>query len=163
MGSYVIGVRRHDIPKPDFVDEQYTMDALHELLPRADVIAMSLPGYEDTFGLIGAEEFALMKDTAILLNIGRGTAVDTDALNEALRSGKIYGAGIDVTDPEPLPADHPLWDAPHMIITPHVSGGYALPVTLEKILRLSIENLERWERGEQLINIVDRGTGYVKR
>lgn len=84
-------------------------------------------------------------------------------LQKALQEGAIYGAGLDVTDPEPLPEDHPLWDAPHCIITPHVSGGYALPETLEKILELSIENLERYEKGETLHNIIDFSTGYVKR
>lgn len=82
---------------------------------------------------------------------------------ESTAGGSIYGAGLDVTDPEPLPEDHPLWDAPHCIITPHVSGGYALPETLEKILNLSIENLERYEKGEALHNIIDFSTGYVKR
>lgn len=163
MGSYIIGIRRSSQPKPDYVDEQYTMEALHQVLPRADVAALSLPAYQETKGILGKKELELMKETAVVLNVGRGSAIDTDALDHALRMRKIYGAGLDVTDPEPLPKDHPLWDAPGAVITPHVSGGYALPATLEKILDLAIRNLERYERGEPLENMVDPITGYVKR
>ena len=85
-----------------------TMDALSRLLPRADVVALSLPGYAATRGVIGKEELDRMKPGAVLLNVGRGTAVDTNALSDALYAGKLAGAGLDVTDPEPLPADHPL-------------------------------------------------------
>lgn len=161
MGSYVIGIRRSNRPKPDYVDEQYTMEALHQVLPRADVVALSLPAYRETKGVIGKKELELMKKQAVILNVGRGSAIDTDALSDALYQGKIYGAGLDVTEPEPLPANHPIWDAPHTIITPHVSGGYALPATLEKILDLSIRNLERYEQGEMPRNQINRETGYV--
>ena len=157
------GIRKSRKPKPEYVDAQYTMEALPELLPQADIVALSLPGYSDTKGVIGEKELHLMKENTILLNVGRGTAIDSLALAKALQEGTIYGAGLDVTDPEPLLEDHPLWDAPHCIITPHVSGGYALPETLEKILELSIENLERYEKGETLHNIIDFSTGYVKR
>ena len=163
MGSYVIGVRRTLREKPDYVDELYTMDALSRLLPRADVVALSLPGYAATRGVIGKEELDRMKPGAVLLNVGRGTAVDTNALSDALYAGKLAGAGLDVTDPEPLPADHPIWDAPGALITPHVSGGYALKPTLEKILAHSARNLERYEKGETLENRVDLTTGYAKR
>lgn len=163
LGAHVTGIRKSRKPKPEYVDAQYTMEALPELLPQADIVALSLPGYSDTKGVIGEKELHLMKENTILLNVGRGTAIDSLALAKALQEGAIYGAGLDVTDPEPLPEDHPLWDAPHCIITPHVSGGYALPETLEKILELSIENLERYEKGETLHNIIDFSTGYVKR
>ena len=159
----MIGVRRTRREKPDYVDEVYTMDALSRLLPRADVVALSLPGYAATRGVIGKEELDRMKPGAVLLNVGRGTAVDTNALSDALYAGKLAGAGLDVTDPEPLPADHPIWDAPGALITPHVSGGYALKPTLEKILALSARNLERYEKGETLENMVDLTTGYAKR
>lgn len=163
MGSYIIGVRKTKQPKPDYVDEQYTMDELHKLLPRADVVAMSLPGYAETYHVIGKEELSLMKKTAVLLNVGRGTAVDTDALCEALKQEQIFGAGLDVTSPEPLPKEHPIWDAPHTIITPHVSGGYALPETLMKIWELSLKNLKKYKSGEELDNRIDFSTGYVGR
>ena len=163
MGSYVIGIRRTVQPKPEYVDEQYTMEELHKVLPRADMVALSLPAYKDTKGVLGKEEFEMMKETAIVINVGRGSAIDTDALSDALYQGKIYGAGLDVTEPEPLPAGHPIWGAPHTVITPHVSGGYALHATLMKILDLAIRNLQKFEAGEPLENKIDYKTGYVKR
>ena len=96
------------------------------------------------------------------VDVGRGTAVDTDALSDALYAGKIAGAALDVTDPEPLPADHPLWKAPNAIITPHISGGYALPETLQQIAEIFAENLKRFQAGEPLRNVVDLETGYCK-
>lgn len=163
MGSLVIGIRKSHQPKPDFVDEQYTMDALNDVLPRVDIVAMSLPGYSQTRHIINKETLALMKPTAVLINVGRGISVDTDALCQALNEGRLGGACLDVTDPEPLPADHPLWKAKNALITPHASGGYALDFTLEKILKLCGENLERFIKGEPLLNQVDMETGYVKR
>ena len=163
MGSRVFGIRRTMQPKPDAVEAQYTMEDLHELLPQADVVALSLPAWKETQGVIGKEELKLMKKTAVILNVGRGSAIDTDALSDALYTGEIFGAGLDVTDPEPLPPDHPIWNAPHTIITPHVSGRYDLPATLEKIWNLILDNLERWEKGRDLKNVIDLSTGYVKR
>ena len=163
MGSRVLGIRRTMQPKPDTVEEQYTMEHLHELLPQADVVALSLPAWKETQGVIGKEELKLMKKTAVILNVGRGSAIDTDALSDALYAGEVFGAGLDVMDPEPLPPDHPLWNAPHTIITPHVSGKYDLPATLEKIWNLILDNLERWEKGRDLKNVIDLSTGYVKR
>ena len=163
MGSRVLGIRRTMQPKPDTVEEQYTMEHLHEPLPQADVVALSLPAWKETQGVIGKEELKLMKKTAVILNVGRGSAIDTDALSDALYAGEVFGAGLDVMDPEPLPPDHPLWNAPHTIITPHVSGKYDLPATLEKIWNLILDNLERWEKGRDLKNVIDLSTGYVKR
>lgn len=88
--------------------------------------------------------------------------MDTDALSDALYAGKIAGAALDVTDPEPLPADHPLWKAPNAIITPHISGGYALPETLQQIAEIFAENLKHFQAGEPLRNVVDLETGYCK-
>lgn len=163
FGARVIGVRRSVQPKPDGFDEMYLAPSLHELLPRADVVALCLPGYDKTRHTIGRAELALMKKTAVLLNVGRGITVDTEALADALEAGLIYGAGLDVTDPEPLPPEHRLWQTPHVIITPHVSGLYALPESLARIKAIALDNLVRFERGETLRNVIDRETGYVKR
>jgi phosphoglycerate dehydrogenase-like enzyme len=103
-----------------------------------------------------------MKPSAVLVNVGRGTAVDTDALSEALYAGKIFGAALDVTDPEPLPEDHPIWDAPNTIITPHVSGGWDERGNLERIFEIICTNLTRYFSGKPLINVVDMATGYKK-
>ena len=99
---------------------------------------------------------------AFLLNIGRGNAVDSYALTEALNSGHLAGAGLDVAEPEPLPKDHPLWDAKNVMITPHISGFYHLPETLERIVRIATENLQKFLAGEELRNEVDFATGYRK-
>ena len=133
-----------------------------EYLPQADCVAITLPGTTATKGMFDAERMAKMKDGAILLNVGRGMIVDTDALCAALENGKLAGAGVDVTDPEPLPADHPLWKMENAVITPHISGGYHLQETHDRIVRIMAENLKRFLAGEPLRNVVDFSTGYRK-
>jgi phosphoglycerate dehydrogenase-like enzyme len=160
LGSYTIGVRRTKGDKPEYIDELYTMEELDSLLPRADVVALSLPGTKETYRLFNKDKFSLMKKAAIILNVGRGTAICSEDLCDALENGVIRGAGLDVTDPEPLPADHRLWDVPGVVITPHISGQYHLPETLRRIVNISIENLERFKNQETLKNIVDFETGY---
>ena len=160
MGGYVIGVRRTDTRPSPVAEEVYTIDALDSLLPRADVVAMALPGTPETARLMNRERLACMKDGAYLVNVGRGAAVDTDALCDALKSGHLAGAAMDVTDPEPLPPDHPLWDVETALITPHVSGHYPLQETFERIGRITAENLGHFLAGEPLRNEVDFSTGY---
>ena len=138
------------------------MDALEQVLPRADIVAMALPGYEQTRHVICRETIALMKPGAILVNVGRGMSVDSMALCETLNAGRLGGACLDVTEPEPLPPKHPLWDAKNVVITPHVSGGFELEATLEKILELCAQNLRRFLSGEPLKNVVDMTTGYIR-
>ena len=158
----MIGVRRTGTDKPDFVDELIHTDKLDEYLPQADCVAITLPGTTATKGMFDAERMAKMKDGAILLNVGRGMIVDTDVLCAALENGKLAGAGVDVTDPEPLPADHPLWKMENAVITPHISGGYHLQETHDRIVRIMAENLKRFLAGESLRNVVDFSTGYRK-
>ncbi|WP_411676247.1 D-2-hydroxyacid dehydrogenase [Caproicibacter sp.] len=162
LGGKVIGVKRTPGEKPDYLDELYTADRLDELLPRADVVTLSLPSTGETQHLFGKEKIGLMKPDAVLVNVGRGTAVDTDALSEALYAGKLYGAALDVTDPEPLPAEHPIWDAPNTIITPHISGGWDARENFERVFEIICTNLSRYFENKPLINIVDLSTGYKK-
>lgn len=162
LGCKTIGVKRRVGEKPEWVDELYGMDALDALLPEADVVAMSLPGNPSTWHVLNRERIAALKENAVVINVGRGTAIDTDALSDALYAGKIAGAALDVTDPEPLPAGHPIWDAPNAVITPHISGGFTLPETLEQIVELFAQNLRRYLAGEALQNVVDLETGYKK-
>jgi len=162
LGSYTIGVKRTEGEKPEYIDELFTMEALDTLLPRADIIALSLPGTKETYHLFNKDKFNIMKKGAIILNVGRGNAICTEDLCEALEEGTIRGAGLDVTEPEPLPADHRLWDIPGVVITPHISGFYHLPETLKRIVNISIENLEHLKNQEPLRNIVDFQTGYRK-
>lgn len=162
LGCRIIGVKRRVGEKPEWVDELYGMEELEHLLPQADVVAMSLPGNPSTYHVLNRERIAMLKENAVVINVGRGTAIDTDALCDALCDGKIAGAALDVTDPEPLPAGHPIWNAPNTLITPHISGGFALPETLEQIVELFARNLRRYLAGEKLDNVVDLMTGYKK-
>lgn len=166
LGCYTIGIRRRvsekTVPEDAAADEVHGMEELDRLLPRADVVALSLPGNASTYHVLNRERIGLLKPNAVVLNVGRGTAIDTDALSDALYAGKIAGAALDVTDPEPLPAEHPIWNAPGALITPHISGGYSLPETLEQICGIFAENLERFRKGEPLRNVVDMGTGYCR-
>ncbi len=162
FGAHVICVRRRKMPKPDFADEMYTIDELDTVLPRADIVAMAVPGAPDTVHLLSRERIARLKDGAIVANGGRGTAIDTDALTEALDSGKVRYAFLDVTDPEPLPLDHPLWTKPNVFLTPHVAGGYNMVETQFRIARVVAANIRHYLADEPRENIVDRKTGYRK-
>jgi phosphoglycerate dehydrogenase-like enzyme len=125
---------------------------LHALLRAADFVVNALPSNPTTDGLLGAHEFSLMKAGAYLFNVGRGTTVDQDALMAALKSGRLAGAYLDVTDPEPLPVDHPLWATPNCYITPHIGGGYL--GEYEDIVTHFLRNLRRFEAGQALADRV---------
>lgn len=157
FGMRVLALRRH--PAPDeLADEVSGLDGLDELLRRSDYLLVSCALTEETRGLIGARELALMKPTAVVVNVARGAVVDEDALIEALRKGTIGGAGLDVTTREPLPTDSPLWGMENVIITPHVSA--ASPRTSGRSLELVAENLRRFAAGEPVLNVVDKRAGY---
>lgn len=165
LGSYVIGIRKNIHQKPDCVDEIYNMDQLDEVLPRADFVTLVLPSTPETHHIMDEHRMRLMKKGAFLLNGGRGDAIDCTALNTLLREGDtLGGAGLDVTEPEPLPADHPLWDAPRCIITPHAAGKFHLQETFERIVRITGENLEHFLSNDiaHMRNLVDPVTGYRK-
>ena len=129
----------------------YPVSELRQRLAEADVVFVITPLTPDTEGLIGSEELAAMPDGALLVNVSRGKVVDTDALVEAVRSGRIR-ASLDVTDPEPLPSDHPLWNLPGVFISPH--GGGQADAFYPRIHRLLREQLTRFAAGERLVNIV---------
>ena len=154
LGAYTIGIKRDISHKPDFIDELYTLDKIDEIIPRCDVIALSIPNDSSTYKLMNRERIGSMKQGAVLLNVGRGQAIDTDAMCEAVHNGKIL-CGVDVTDPEPLPSDHPLWKEENAIITPHISGFFHLPQTLDRIVDIACENLRRFNRDEALKNVVN--------
>ena len=135
-----------------------TKDNVHDLLRRADVVMMACPRTKETYHLIGREELALMKESAYLINVTRGGIIDEDALSDALRTGQIAGAGIDVTEVEPLAPESPLWDAPNIILTPHRAG--ASQHRPRKIFEFFLAQLERCLKGEPVLNIVDKRKGY---
>ena len=159
LGATVTGVRRHADPSP-YADKVITNDDVDAALAEADIVVMVLPNSPETIGYMDARRLSLMKKGAYLVNVGRGPAVEPKALAEALTSGHLGGAAIDVTDPEPLPADDLLWDVPNLIITPHISGGFHMPVTGEKITDIAAENMRHYQNGEPMRSVVDRKTGY---
>ncbi len=146
--------------KPDYIAELKPAgrEDLHDLLRRSDAVVIACPRTPETYHLIGRDEFAQMKDTAYLVNVTRGGIIDEPALIEALESGQIAGAGLDVCEEEPLPPDNPLWDAPNLIITPHSAGGSQQRP--RKTFEFFCANLERYLKGEELLNIVDKGRGF---
>lgn len=162
LGAHVIGMRRRSMAVPDYADEMASLDQLDTYLAKADIVASSLPGTAATLHLFNKERFAAMKQGAYFLNIGRGSAVVTADLCAAVQSGHLAGAAVDVTDPEPLPADHPMWKVPGIYITPHISGQYHLPATLDNIINIAADNLAAFRAGKPLRNEVDFTTGYKK-
>ena len=144
---------RHPEPREGFGCELLTTSGhggvpLAELLERSDFVTLHCPLTPATRGLIGAEALARMKPTAYLVNTARGPIVDTAALIEALRRGEIAGAALDVTDPEPLPADHPLLEAPNLLVVPHI--GSATTATRERMAGMAVDNLLAGLAGERM-------------
>lgn len=162
MGAYVIGVRRKGTDKPEYVDELVLTEKLDDVIPRADTIALCLPNTPNTQNIMSRERIFAMKQGSILLNIGRGSAVDADALCDAIDEEHLWGAAVDVTVPEPLPPEHRMWKTKNLILTPHVSGFLTLPETHENIIKLMASNLTAFIEGKPIKNIVDPETGYRK-
>lgn len=160
FGVQVIGVRRSDVAggPPAHVDRVVSIAELDSVLGEADHVISSVPHTAETVRMFDRDRFARFKDGAHFYNVGRGTSVDQAGLIEVLKSGKLGGAGLDVTDPEPLPEGDPLWDATNVIITAHTAG--ATPFFRQRVLDLFGENLRRYQVGEELLNVVDIGRGY---
>lgn len=157
LGAYVIGIKRTYAPCPEYVDELHLQEDIKALLPKADAVVSFLPSSEEIRGMFDKELFALMKPGSFFLNGGRGDTVSTEDLYQALKEGRLEGAALDVTDPEPLPPEHPLWDMPQVFITPHVSGGYHLSITLDNVVDICAENLHRYLSGKELWHLVRVG------
>lgn len=158
LGMHVIGVKRTVSAMPAFVDELATLGALDSLLPRADHVVLALPGTTHTRHVISRQRIALMKPDACIYNVGRGSAIDQTAMIDALVSGRLGGAGLDVFDPEPLPADSPLWAMSNVIVTPHFSGNS--PHQARRFGELLERNFRHFIAGEALVNQVDAQWGY---
>lgn len=160
MGAIIRGVRRNASLKSEFADEMYSNDNLSEAIDGADVIALCLPETDETKFIIGTEEIKKMKSDAIIINVGRGTAIDQDALTDALINNKIGGAALDVFVQEPLPKDSSLWNCKNTIITPHISGNTSLPLTCDIVVEIFCKNLIKYANNEKLNNLIDCRKGY---
>lgn len=160
--AYTVGISRTQKDNPPYFDESYTSEQLDAQLQAADLVVIALPGTGKTRGMFHAERFQNMKPGALFINVGRGFVADTDALTEALNSGHLRGAVLDVTDPEPLPPHHPLRHMENVILTPHVSGisWGTNRFTRNRILDIFRENLQRDAEGSPLRNIIDFKQGY---
>jgi phosphoglycerate dehydrogenase-like enzyme len=150
-------VRARVAPMAD-VHDVVGRDRLQDAISGADAVVLACALTPSTERMLGAEEFALMRDDAWVINVGRGRLIDTDALARALESGSIAGAALDVTDPEPLPDAHPLWRLDNCLITPHIGNTREMAVPL--LSARVRENCRRWIAGEPLVGIVDVGLGY---
>jgi phosphoglycerate dehydrogenase-like enzyme len=158
LGMRIVAVKRDPSRGGDIVDRVYGRGQLHAMLAEADFVVLAAPDTAENIRLIGAAELRRMKRTAFLINVARGTLVDTSALIEALRKDVIAGAGLDVTDPEPLPPEHPLWSFSNVLITPHLGG--ASDRFWERESTLLRANLRRYLASQPLLNVVDKPRGY---
>lgn len=158
LGMKVVATRVGGTGKPDFVDYVGQPDELLQLARTADVIVSCVPLTNETRGLYDREFFAVLKPTAYFINVARGPSVVTDELVKALNEGRLAGAGLDVVDPEPLPASHPLWKAPRVLITPHISAHSDAPA--DGRWTVAVENLRRYVAGGKMLNVVDIERGF---
>ena len=155
----IIGLSRSGRPHPAF-DEVHPIADLDKVLPDTKILVMALPGTAETIHILDRARIALLPKDAYVINVGRGTAVEQEPLIEALNSGRIAGAALDVMDPEPLPKDHPLWSAKNLILTPHVSGNMTLGYTCDTNVAMFCEDLKNYAAGKPLNGFVDRTKGY---
>lgn len=160
LGASVTGVCRSGQSEEPSFDRVVSAARLDEVLPQADALVMALPATAETRGILSRERIALLPPTAFVVNVGRGAAIDQPALVEALQERRLAGAALDVMEPEPLPPDHPLWQCPNTILTPHVSGNMALGLTCDLDVDMFCRDLDRYAAGELPENLVDRRRGY---
>ena len=155
----VLGLSRSGRPVEGF-DQVLPISRLEDVLPQTQVLIMALPSTPETVNLLNRERIALLPETACVINVGRGNALDQDALAQALNNGRLAGAALDVMMPEPLPEDHPLWSAKNTIITPHVSGNMTLGYTCDLNVEMFCQDLANYAAGRPLNGLVDRARGY---
>jgi len=158
LGIRVIATRNSSREGPGFVDKVGLSDQMYEFAGEADFVVNALPLTDKTNGLIDSRFFDALRSGAYYISVGRGKTTVTDDLVAALNDGTLAGAGLDVTDPEPLPSDHPLWVAKNVVITPHIAGRNFHSV--QRTLIIARENLRRYVQGEKLLSVVDVERGY---
>ena len=154
----LIGVNRSG-RDPGGFDQILTKDEWETVLPETDILIISLPGTKEAFHMVGKKQLALLPDGAVIINVGRGSVIDQDALFSELAGGRLY-AGLDVFENEPLRRDDPAWEVPNLLITPHTAGNMTLAHTVEKITEQFLEDLENYCAGKPLKHLVDRTKGY---
>ena len=158
FGMKIIAVDPEDVEVPDCVETCWKMDRFYDLLSASDIVVVCCPLTDETRWLFDRLAFEKMQNHALLVNVTRGKIMDEASLVEALETGQIAGAGLDVAPQEPLPDDHPLWNMPNVIITPHTAGGS--PNRQDRIVNLFCENLRRFMNGEDMLSVIDKNKGY---
>ena len=156
----ITGVSRSGKADAMLFDRALPQTRVDEILPETDLLVMALPGTKETVRFIDARRLALLPETAYLVNVGRGSSLDQNALCDCLRAGKLAGAALDVFETEPIPPEDPIWDCPNLLITPHVAGNMTLGYTLEKTFEMFYEDLDNYLNGRPLHHLVNRKLGY---
>lgn len=162
FGCTLVGVRRRTGECPEEFDEMYTMDQLKEQLAYADIIALCLPGTAETYHLFDKEVLSLCKKGAYLMNVGRGNVIPLDTFLDKEVSERFAGIWLDVCEVEPLPEKHPLFFVENVLITPHITGGFHLDLTMDNIFQIAYQNMKAWLGKGEYTSVLDRKTGYCK-
>ena len=160
LGATCFGVRRNKHEKPDYVEALYTMNELDEILPECDVVALSLPETNETKQLFDLERLRKMKKDAILINVGRGSAIVEKDLLTVLKEGYFHLVALDVCEIEPLPQNNPLWNADRVFITPHISGRFTSVANYKNVMKVICDNLENYLKEDRPKYLVNRKLGY---
>ena len=156
----IIGVCRSGKSSAQVYDKVLPVSELDSVLPETDLLAMSLPATPETRGILSRKRLALLPEGAYIVNVGRGSAIDEEALADALDSGHLAGAALDVFQTEPLPEGNRLWKTKKLVITPHVAGNMTLPYTKDKNVQMFLEDLKNFTEGKELRYLVDKKLGY---
>ncbi len=154
LGAHTLGLKRTVHGPVEGFDQVFPMERLDDLLPQADIVVLVVPHSPQTAGLMN-EDRLRQKEGAILISSSRGSVLDQAALARVMGEGRLWGAALDVTTPEPLPQDSPLWDIPNLLITPHVAGGMRLEITRRACIEMAQDNLKRYLAGQPLENLVE--------
>lgn len=160
FGCNIAGIRRRTDVCPAEIDEIHGMTELETEVGKADIIALCLPGTEQTYHLFDETLLGKCKRGTYLMNVGRGSAIDTEAILKKEIYSRFAGVWLDVCEQEPLPDGHPLYLVPNMLITPHITGGFHLDVTIDNVFHICVHNLKAWLHGTEYVHVVDRRTGY---
>lgn len=160
LGATCYGVKRTLENQPDFVEKLYTFETMQEILPECDIVALSLPETDETKNLFNKDLLHLCKKDAILINVGRGTAIVSEDLIEVMNEGYFKGVYLDVFPHEPLPKNDAFWRQERLFITPHIAGRYQSDANYQNVMNVIKENLQRYSSNQPLLHIVDRKVGY---